>query len=118
MYTIFGLNTSNQVWNALKIRFASESRSRVSHLKCQLQSLNQGSKSCSEFLKTAKNWAGQLAAIGKPIDEEDLISFILSGLNPTFTSFVTFYSLATRDKSLSFTDFQDQLLSHEMLLNQ
>jgi hypothetical protein len=30
---VFGLHTSNQVWSALKSRFASESRSRVSHLK-------------------------------------------------------------------------------------
>jgi hypothetical protein len=34
--TLFGLHTSNQVWSALKSRFATESRARVSHLKRQL----------------------------------------------------------------------------------
>ncbi len=34
--TMFGLHTSNQVWSALKSRFATESRARVSHLKRQL----------------------------------------------------------------------------------
>jgi hypothetical protein len=90
----------------------------VSHLKRQLQSLHQGSKSYAEYLKIAKTWANQLAIIGKPTDDEDLISFIISGLNPNFNSFVTSYGLATRDNPLSFVDFQDELLSHEMLLNQ
>ena len=69
-------------------------------------------------MSTAKRWADQLAAIGKPTDDEDLISFIISGLNPTFNSFVTYVSIAARDNPLSFLDFQDELLNHEMLLNQ
>jgi hypothetical protein len=116
--TMFGLNSSNQVWNTLKTRFASESRSRVSQLKSQLQSLNQGSKSCAEYLGTAKKWADQLAAIGKPTEDEDLISFILSVLNPSYNSFVTSYTLTTRNNPLSFTDFQDELLNFEVMLNQ
>ena len=103
--TMFGLNSSNQVWSALKTRFASESRSRVSHLKHQLQSLNQGFKSCSEYLRTAKKWADQLVAIGKPTEDEDLISFILSGLNLSYNSFVTLYTLTTRNNPLSFSYF-------------
>ena len=87
-------------------------------MKRQLQSLNQGNKSCSEYLRTAKHWANQLAAIGKPTDDKDLISFVISGLNPSFNLFVTFISIAIRDNPLSFINFQDELLNHEMLINQ
>jgi hypothetical protein len=55
-------------------------------------------------LKIAKNWANQLAAIGKPTDDEDLVCYIISGLNPNYNSFVTSYSIATRDKISSFTN--------------
>ena len=116
--TVYGLHTSKQVWMALTNRFASQSRSHISQLKRQIQGLQQGSKSCTEYLKSAKSYADQLAAVGKPIDDEDLVSFIMSGLNPSFNSFVTAYTVATRDHSPSFIDFQDDLLSHEMLLNQ
>jgi hypothetical protein len=34
-----------------------------------------------------------------------------------FNSFVTSISIATRDNPLSFLEFQDELLNHEMLLN-
>jgi hypothetical protein len=56
--------------------------------------------------------------VGKPIEDDDLISFIVSGLNPSFNSFITTFSFATRETSLNFEDFQELLLNHEMLLNQ
>jgi hypothetical protein len=115
--TVYGLNTSRQVWTALANRFASQSRTHISHIKQQLQNLRQGSKSCSEYLQSAKAWSDQLAVIGKPLDDEDLISVITNGLNPTFIHFVTNLAFATREKSLSFDDFQEMLLNHEMLLN-
>jgi len=63
--------------------------------------------------------ANQLAAgTGNPIIDEELISFIINGLNPPFTSFITTYSFATWENQISFDDFQDELLSHEILLNQ
>jgi hypothetical protein len=116
--SVYGLHTSKQAWTALATRFASQSKSRISHLKKQLQTLAQGPKTCSEFLLTAKSLADQLAAAGNPISDEELISYITNGLNSPFTSFITTYSFATRDTQISFDDFQDELLSHEMLLNQ
>jgi hypothetical protein len=92
--TVYGLNTSRLVWASLAKRFASDSKSRISHIKRQLQSLRQGSKTCSEYLQTA-------------------IHFLISGLNPTFNAFVTTFSLITRDNSFSFDDFQHELLNHE-----
>jgi hypothetical protein len=58
----------------------------------------------------------QLVVAGKPDEENDLISYIINGLNPTFSPFVTEFSLAIRNTEKSFADFQTELLSHEMLL--
>jgi hypothetical protein len=114
--TVYGLDTSRLVWAALANRFASQSRSRIAHLKRQLQTLKQGSKTCSKFLQTAKMWSDQLATVGKPLDDEDIINFIIGGLNPSFNTFVTSYSLTNRD--LNFDDFQNELLNHEMMMQQ
>jgi hypothetical protein len=58
--SVYGLETSRQVWSYLASRFAYQSRSRIAHLKRQLQSLQQGTSTCSEFLQLAKsqpiNW--------------------------------------------------------------
>jgi hypothetical protein len=60
--------------------------------------------------------ANQLAAIGKPLDEDDLISYIIGGLNTTYNPFITSYSFATRNTSLTFDEFQSELLNYETLL--
>jgi len=86
--------------------------------KKQLQNIRQGSQSCSDYLHSARSLADQLAIIGKPLDDEEFISFIVNGLTPKFNSLVASLSVTTREKSLSFEDFQDVLLDHEMLLNQ
>ena len=114
--TVYGLKTARQAWTALAARMASHSRSRVTHLKRQLQNLKQGSKSCLEYIQGAKHMADQLSAVGKPVDDEDLISYIVSGLNSSFTPFVTSYSFATRDSVLSLQEFQDELMNYETLL--
>ena len=115
--TIYGLETSKQVWTALQTRFSSQSRSRISHLKRQLQTLTQGTKSCSEYLESAKTLADQLAAAGKPVDDQDLISFLLGGLQSSYTPFVTSFNFASRETDFTFEDFQAELLGYENLLD-
>lgn len=56
-----------------------------------------------------------MVAVGKPIDEEDLISNVTSRLNPSFHPFGTSYNLATCATPLYFDDFQLELLNHEMM---
>ena len=108
---------SKQVWTALQTRFSSQSRSRISHLKRQLQTLTQNTKSCSEYLENAKNLADQLAAAGKLIDDQDLISFLLGGLQSSYTSFVTSFNFVSRDTDFTFEEFQAELLGYENLLD-
>ena len=93
--TVYGLNTSCQVWNSLATRYASKSKSRIAHLKCQLQTPRQESRSCLEHLQLAKSWADQLVAVSKPMGDDDMISYIINGVNPSFNAFITTFSLAT-----------------------
>jgi hypothetical protein len=116
--TIYGLDTSRQVWSALANQFANQSKTRIANLRKQLQSLNQGSKNCTDYIQSAKECSDQLAAVGKPIPDEELITYLINGLSPLYNSFITTISIMTRDKQLTFEDFQDELLNHEILLNQ
>jgi hypothetical protein len=69
-----------------------------------------------EYLNQAKSWVDQLAVVGKLVDDDDLISFIISGLNPLYHSFIVAFSLAICSCEMSFLDFQSELLSHEILI--
>jgi hypothetical protein len=114
--TIYGMTTSKQVWSALANRYANPSRSRINQLRRQLQMLRQGTKGCAEFVRTAKILADQLAIIGKPVGDDDLISYIVGGLKPQYNSFVTSFSFANKDDSMDLETFLSQLLSYEQLL--
>jgi hypothetical protein len=72
--SMYGLKTSRLAGSNLATWFAATSRSRISHLKRQLQGLQQGNKTCSEYLNQAKTWADELSAISEPVDDDDLIS--------------------------------------------
>ncbi|XP_038975286.1 uncharacterized protein LOC120106363 [Phoenix dactylifera] len=85
--TVYGLETSRLAWQALASRFAAQSKSRISHIK---------------------SW--------QAIDDEDLITYVLNGLTLHFQSFVTSYMLVTREKSMTFSDFQAELLNYDLML--
>jgi hypothetical protein len=82
--TMFGLNTSREAWVSLANRFASQSKSRITQLKRQLQTIRQDTKTCARYLQLAKGFVDQLAIVGNLIDDADLISFFIGGLNPSF----------------------------------
>lgn len=66
-------------------------------------------------LQIAKSWVEQLSAVGKPIDNEDLISFIINGLNLAYTSLWPQTPLL-QYPTLTSLDFEAGLLSYEILI--
>jgi hypothetical protein len=56
--------------------------------------------------------------VGKPLVDDDLISYVINGLNHVYAPFVTSLSFATRDHAITFDEFQSELLCHEIFLNQ
>jgi hypothetical protein len=55
--------------------------------------------------------------VGKPVPDEDLISYLVGGLTPRYNAFITSFSFMTKDAPMSPEDFQTQLFSHEQQLN-
>ncbi|XP_041004087.1 uncharacterized protein LOC121249441 [Juglans microcarpa x Juglans regia] len=78
--------------------------------------LETQNKSGTPFKLEAKLISDQLAVVGKPVDEQDLITYPLSGLKPHFMPFITAYMFATRDKDLLIDDFQTEMLNYETLM--
>ncbi|RVW62129.1 Retrovirus-related Pol polyprotein from transposon RE2 [Vitis vinifera] len=73
---VYGITSAREVWSSLANKFASQSRTRVHHLKRKLQTLHQGSMKCTDFLEKTKLVSDELAAVGKPLEDDDLMSYI------------------------------------------
>lgn len=109
---VVGLSSAQVVWNALEKCFGSLSRSHFIQLKTQLQSVKKGSQSITEYIQRIKHLSDSLASASSPIDEDDIIIYVLNGLPPEYESFKT--SVRIRSEPMSLEELQVLLLSEEM----
>ncbi|KAF8391616.1 hypothetical protein HHK36_023922 [Tetracentron sinense] len=113
---IIGINTCHEVWQTLETSFAAHSRARILQLRMELQVLKKGSDPISKYFQRAKTLAHQLAAAARPIQDEDLLLYILGGLPSEYGPFRT--SISTRVESISLADLLGFLLTEEFRIAQ
>jgi hypothetical protein len=68
-------------WTAISRSFASQSRSHVLHLHNQLVVMRKCDMSITSYFLTMRGYADEMAAAGKSLDDDDVVSYILNGLN-------------------------------------
>uniref|UniRef100_A0A2N9GZ53 Reverse transcriptase Ty1/copia-type domain-containing protein n=1 Tax=Fagus sylvatica TaxID=28930 RepID=A0A2N9GZ53_FAGSY len=109
-------NSSRDVWLALERMFTSHSRARIMQIHYQLATLRKGDSPIADYFHRFTNLADTLAAVDHPLNDIELISFLLAGLGSDYDSFVT--SVNTRVEPLSLEDLYGHLLAHELRLVQ
>lgn len=72
--------TTGQVWTTLSSIYAKPSRGHIKQLKTQLKNWNKEAKSIDVYLHEHITRMDQLAILGKGVDHEDRIDYILEGL--------------------------------------
>ena len=106
-----GYDTSKEIWDCLANHFSQSSTASASSLKLQLLELTKGSKSVDDYLRHAKSISDQLAAINKPVPDDDLVISTLHGLGPDYLMLRT---ALTQQASLpSFTELRARILAFE-----
>jgi hypothetical protein len=89
------------VWKAIESMFASVSQSKITNLRVALANTKKLNKTTSEFLTQMQRIADELAAAGRPVPEDEHVSFILAGLGADYNSLVAALGMATVPISLS-----------------
>lgn len=109
-------NSTAELWSSLTQIFSATSRAHLTDLRCQLQTTSKGSSTISEYLQRMRQISDELAFIGAPLTDDDLVSSVLNDLGAEFNPFVVTVTTASRHSPLSFSDLHGLLLSHEHLL--
>jgi glutathionylspermidine synthase len=99
---IAALPTTTAVWKHLETSFASQSRARVINTRMALATTQNGSSSAAEYVSKMKTLADEMASTGKKLDDEELISYILAGLDYEYNSLVS--SIAARVEPVTLGD--------------
>lgn len=106
--------TSSDVWNVLAATYNKPSRGHIQQVKLQLKQWTKGSKTIDEYVQGFITRFDQLALLGKPIDREDQLEFILGGLPEDYKSISD--QLEGRDMTPSLTEVHEKLLNREAKL--
>jgi hypothetical protein len=105
------LSSVAAVWKHIETSFYSQSRARVINTHMALATTQKGSSTASEYLSKMKMLADEMASAGKKLDDEELCSYILAGLDFEYNSLVS--SIAARVEPITIGELYSQLLSFE-----
>ncbi|KAL3525061.1 hypothetical protein ACH5RR_013433 [Cinchona calisaya] len=108
---VHDLSTSHEVWVVLEQQFEEQFVAKVLILDLQIQTLKKGTNSMENYLRTLKQIANSLAAIGSPISSQDLMLYGLSGLPSEYELFVI--AITAQNGLKSFADLRNKLLQQE-----
>ncbi|XP_012702882.1 uncharacterized protein LOC101777117 [Setaria italica] len=100
-----------QAWQEVKSMFTAQTRARSVNVRLALTTTKKGALSIIEYYAKMKGFADEMAASVKPLDDEELIAYIVNGLDLEFNPVVS--ALVTRVELISFTELYSQLLSFE-----
>jgi hypothetical protein len=76
-----------------------------------LATTQKGNMSISEYIAKMKSFADEMASAGKSLEDEELVSYILVGLDFDYNSVVS--AIVARVEPISFGELYSQLLSFE-----
>lgn len=75
------LESAVEVWVAIETMFSAQSRARVTNLRMQLSTLKKGSMNTAVYFNKMKAIGDELATAGRKVEDDEMVSFILTGLD-------------------------------------
>ncbi|KAJ4818128.1 hypothetical protein LUZ62_030694 [Rhynchospora pubera] len=112
---VVSCTTSASLWSMLHRTFSATSRARLVELQQQLQGITKGVSTCVEYIRKLRSIADELAFIGAPVPEAELVNYTLRGLGSDFNPLVL--AVTARSDPISLPDLHSLLLTSETRLN-
>ncbi|WVZ57882.1 hypothetical protein U9M48_008217 [Paspalum notatum var. saurae] len=103
--------TAAAAWKAIQDMFASKSRAKVTNLRFALTNTKKGTMTMAQYFSKMKGFADELASTGKVLEDEEIVSYILNGLDSEYTPLVS--SVMSRTDPISVNELYAQALSFE-----
>nr|XP_044406255.1 uncharacterized protein DR_0269-like [Triticum aestivum] len=108
-------HTAAELWNTVQGMLASHTRARTVNVRIALANLQEGNSNITEYVGKIRFLCDELVASGKKVDEEDVVSHILVGLDEEFDPVVS--AMCSRVEPVTVPELYSQLLSFETRMN-
>jgi hypothetical protein len=103
--------TAAQAWEKLEEQFTSQTRACAITTRMALATSRKGSLSVAGYLAKMQGLANDMAAVEKALDDEDLVQYILSGLDEDYDSVVN--SVLAQTILITVSELAAQMISFE-----
>jgi len=107
--------TAAEAWKSIGEMHASQSRARSVNVRLALATTKKESMSITEYYSKMKGLGDEMAAAGKPLDDEEMVGYIINGLDAEFNPVTS--ALITRVEPITMPELFSQLLSFETRLD-
>lgn len=81
--------TAAGTWTAIQGLFAAQSHARVIATRMALATVSKGSSSIFDYFVKMKGLADDMASVGRKLEDDELVSYILTRLDTDFNSVVS-----------------------------
>ena len=106
--------TSHEAWTKLQKTYANRSRTRMLGLRDKLIKTRKDNSSIDVYMQAIKRISDDLALIGHPLNDDELIIHVLNGLGSEFKELCV--AIRARDSPISFEELHDKLLDQKTSL--
>ena len=107
-------STASEIWQTLTMTYAKPSRAHMKQIRQQIQNWKKGSKPINEYFQGLTTRFDELALLGKALDHEDQIEFILDGLPEEYKTIAD--QIDGRENPPTLPEIHEKLLNQEAKL--
>jgi hypothetical protein len=84
MAQIATVTTAAELWSVVGEIYSSQTRAWSVNMRISLVTLKKGNMPATEFMSKMKALADEMAAVGKPLGDEELVSYILNSIDADY----------------------------------
>jgi hypothetical protein len=106
--------TAAAAWREIEGLFSSQTRAHVVNTRLALATMQKGSSTMTEYFNKMRSLGEEMAAAGRRLDDDELVEYILTGLDFEYNPIVS--SVLARSESLTLSELYAQLLAFETRL--
>jgi hypothetical protein len=109
---LLDVSSTAEAWSAINSMFKTASRTKAQHLREKLNDTKKLSMTADTYYTKMKGFASELSALGKPVEDDEMLGYLLHGLDKTeYNALVT---SVNANPGTTLDDFYEQLSSYDM----
>ncbi|BAB90546.1 putative rice retrotransposon retrofit gag/pol polyprotein [Oryza sativa Japonica Group] len=107
--------TAAEAWRNIEALYSTGTRARAVNTRLALTNTKKGTMKIAEYVAKMRALCDEMAAGGRPLDEEGLVQYIIAGLNEDFSPIVS--NLCNKSDPITVGELYSQLVNFETLLD-